>query len=49
MNVFKRVQRQSYLVSRTAGDLAAAQRGPRPYVRRRVRRAATRSLFRLLR
>ncbi|MGH3627890.1 MAG: hypothetical protein ACRDRL_10685 [Sciscionella sp.] len=43
----KQLQRDSHLVSRTAGDLSAAQRGT--LAKRLVRRRLTRSLFRLFR
>jgi hypothetical protein len=43
------VQRDSYLISRAAGDVRAAERGPGAYAKRRARRYVTRSLFRLFR
>jgi hypothetical protein len=48
-SALKQVQRDAYLVSRAAGDLSAASRGPGVYARRRVRRSLTREFFRLLR
>lgn len=45
----RQLQRDSYLVSRAAGDAQAAERGPGVYAKRRVRRAVTRSIFRLFR
>lgn len=42
-------QRDTYLASRTAGDLRAARRGPGPLAKRLVRRSLTRALFRALR
>lgn len=45
----KQIQRDAYLVSRAAGDLDAASRGPKPLVKRVVRRRATRGFFRTLR
>lgn len=44
----RRIQRDAYLVSRTAGDLSAAQRGPKVLAKRLVRRALTRAFFRAL-
>lgn len=41
------LQRDSYLVSRAAGDAHAAERGPEPLVKRIVRRKVTRAAFRL--
>lgn len=43
------VQRDSYLISRTTGDVRAAERGPAPLAKRLVRRRLTRGAFRLLR
>lgn len=43
---FKKVQRDAYLISRTAGDLDAARRGPDVLARRIIRREVTRSVFR---
>ena len=43
----RQIQRDSYLVSRAAGDTRAAERGPSTYAKRRARRAVTRSIFRL--
>ena len=48
-SALKQVQRTSYLISRTAGDLSAAQRGPAVLGKRLVRRSLTRELFRVLR
>jgi hypothetical protein len=44
----KQLQRDAYRVSRLAGDLDAASRGPAVYARRRIRRSLTRTAFRLL-
>jgi len=41
------VQRDSYKVSRAAGDLNALSRGPLVYAKRIARRRATRTVFRL--
>ena len=46
---FEQVRRDSYLLSRTLGDVSAARRGPVPLARRLVRRDLTRGFFRLLR
>ena len=48
-SALKQVQRDAYLISRTAGDLSAAQRGPVVLGRRLARRSLTRTLFRVLR
>lgn len=48
-SALKQVQRDAYLISRTAGDLSAAQRGPVVLGRRLARRSLTRTLFSLLR
>jgi hypothetical protein len=48
-SAYSRVQRDSYLLSRTMGDLSAAARGPVPLARRLARRSLTRSFFRSLR
>ena len=45
----KQIQRDAYLISRTAGDLSAAERGPGVLVKRLIRRDLTRTLFRVLR
>ncbi|WP_375483253.1 hypothetical protein [uncultured Jatrophihabitans sp.] len=45
----RRLQRDAYLISRTAGDLNAAKRGPDVLAKRLARRAATREGFTLLR
>lgn len=47
MRLLKQLQRNAYLVSRTAGDLDAAKRGV--LVKRVVRRRLTRAIFRGLR
>lgn len=47
MSWLKRVQRSTYLVSRAAGDLDAARRGPDVLAKRLIRRAATRKGFSL--
>lgn len=43
------LQRDSYLISRAAGDVRAAGRGPKPLARRLVRRSLTRAFFQALR
>lgn len=48
-SLLRQIQRDSYLVSRAAGDAHALERGPDAYVKRRARRYLTRSLFRLFR
>jgi hypothetical protein len=48
-SLLKQVQRDAYLVSRTAGDASAAQRGPAVLAKRLVRRDATRTFFKVLR
>jgi hypothetical protein len=48
-SALKQVQRDAYLISRTAGDLSAAQRGPATLGKRLVRRDLTRTFFRILR
>lgn len=48
-SALKQVQRDAYLISRAAGDLSAARRGPAVLGRRLVRRDLTRTLFRVLR
>ena len=45
----RRAQRELYLASRTAGDIAAAQSGPQALAKRVARRALTRALFRAFR
>jgi hypothetical protein len=47
MSFLRDVQRASYLLSRTAGDTRAAQRGT--LGKRLVRRTVTRNVFRLFR
>jgi hypothetical protein len=42
-------QRDTYLLSRTAGDVSAAERGPGVLAKRIIRRKATGGFFRLLR
>lgn len=49
MTTARKIQRSSYKVSRAAGDLAALQRSPATFVKRRARRYATRSFWRLFR
>lgn len=49
MNALRRVQRDTYLISRAAGDLNAARRGPDVLAKRLVRRHVTRALFTALR
>ena len=48
-STFSRIERDVYLTDRTALDVRAAARGPRPLAKRLVRRSVTRSLFRLFR
>lgn len=48
-SLLSQVQRDSHLVSRTAGDLDAARRGPDVLARRLIRRQATRTIFSALR
>jgi hypothetical protein len=48
-SALKQVQRDAYLISRAAGDLSAARRGPATLGKRLVRRDLTRTLFRILR
>jgi hypothetical protein len=48
-SALRQIQRDAYLVSRTAGDLSAAQRGPGVLAKRLARRDLTRTLFRVLR
>jgi hypothetical protein len=48
-SALKQIQRDTHLISRTAGDLSAASRGPVPLARRLARRDLTRALFRILR
>lgn len=48
-SALRQIQRDAYLISRTAGDLSAAQRGPAVLGKRLVRRDLTRALFRILR
>jgi hypothetical protein len=45
----EQVRRDSYLLSRTLGDVEAARRGPAPLARRLARRDLTRAFFRFLR
>jgi len=45
---WRRLSRDAHLVSRTAGDISAAQRGMPVLARRLVRRGLTRALFRAL-
>ena len=48
-STFSRIERDVYLADRTALDVRAAARGPRPLAKRLVRRSVTRRLFRLFR
>jgi hypothetical protein len=48
-SALRQIQRDAYLISRTAGDLSAAKRGPVPLGKRIARRDLTRVFFRLLR
>jgi hypothetical protein len=44
-SLLKRIQRDAYLVSRAAGDMDAARRGPAPLTKRLVRRWITAKAF----
>lgn len=48
-SLLAQVDRDAYLVSRTAGDVRTAERGPKPLAKRVVRRQLTRAFFRALR
>ena len=48
-SALKQIQRDAYLISRTAGDLDAAQRGPGVLAKRLIRRDLTRTFFKILR
>jgi hypothetical protein len=48
-SAWNQVRRDSYLLSRTMGDLSAAKRGPVPLGKRIARRDLTRVFFRVLR
>jgi hypothetical protein len=48
-SALRQIQRDAYLISRTAGDLSAAQRGPAVLAERLARRDLTRVFFRVLR
>jgi hypothetical protein len=48
-SALRQIQRNAYLISRAAGDLSAASRGPAPLAKRLARRDLTRMLFRVLR
>ncbi|HVB28135.1 MAG TPA: hypothetical protein VNE21_09520 [Mycobacteriales bacterium] len=48
-SLLRKIQRDSYRISRASGDLHAAERGPEVYARRRARRYLTRTVFRLFR
>jgi hypothetical protein len=48
-SAWNQVRRDSYLLSRTMGDISAAQRGPAVLAKRLVRRDLTRAFFRVLR
>jgi len=48
-SALKQIQRDAYLISRAAGDVSAAQRGPGVLAKRLVRRDLTRTFFRILR
>ncbi len=48
-SALRQIQRDAYLISRTAGDISAAQRGPAVLGKRLARRSLTRELFRVLR
>jgi hypothetical protein len=44
-SLLRRIQRDAHLVSRAAGDLDAARRGPTPLLKRLGRRWITRKSF----
>jgi hypothetical protein len=48
VKLLRKIQRDAHLISRTAGDLDAAQRGPTVLAKRILRRQLTRTLFRRL-
>ena len=48
-SALRQIQRDAYLISRAAGDLDAARRGPGVLAKRLVRRDLTRAFFRVLR
>ena len=48
-SALRQIQRDAHLISRTAGDIDAARRGPDVLARRLVRRDLTRAFFRVLR
>jgi hypothetical protein len=48
-SALRQIQRNAHLISRTAGDLGAAQRGPAVLGKRLARRDLTRTFFRVLR
>jgi len=45
----EQIRRDSYLLSRSLGDVEAAEHGPDVLAKRIIRRKATRGFFRLLR
>jgi hypothetical protein len=45
---WSQLSRTSHLISRGSGDVAALQRGPGHYIKRRVRRATAVRIFRAL-
>lgn len=47
-SLLSQVARDSYLVSRAAGDAKAAERGPGAYAKRIVRRRLRRAIFQLI-
>lgn len=47
-SLLAQIDRDAYLVSRTAGDAKAAERGPGPLAKRLVRRQVRRRLLSLL-
>lgn len=49
MSMLRDIQRVAYLISRGAGDAAAAKRGPTVLAKRVIRRRVTRNVYRLFR
>lgn len=45
-STFSRIERDVYLADRTSLDARAATRGPRPLVKRLIRRSLTRTIMR---
>jgi hypothetical protein len=44
-SALKQIQRNAHLISRTAGDISAASRGPAPLAKRLARRDLTRGFL----